>query len=73
VKLWIGTFAIAYQYYIRLEIMNSNFSDYTRIPIMLASSILTIYCVARLQFTGYYEILGKDLENMPMVIVLGLM
>ena len=72
-KLWVGTFGIAYQYYIRLEIMNSNFSDYTRIPIMLGSCILTLYSLARLQFHGTYEIFGKDFENMPMILGLGLM
>ena len=48
VKLWVGTFMIAYQYYIRLEIMNSNFSEYTRIPIIIGSCILTVYSLARL-------------------------
>ena len=73
VKIYVGTFGIAYPYYIRLEIMNSNFSDYTRIPIMLGSCILTLYSLARLQFHGKYEILGKDFENLPMILGLGLM
>jgi hypothetical protein len=48
VKLWVGTYAIAYQYYIKLEILNSNFTDRLRIPIMLASLILSVYGIARL-------------------------
>ena len=48
VKLWVGTFGLGYQYYIKLELLNSNFSNYVRIPIMLLSFMLTIYGVARL-------------------------
>jgi hypothetical protein len=48
VKLWVGTFSLGYQYYIKLELLNSNFSNYVRIPIMLASFIVTLYGVARL-------------------------
>jgi hypothetical protein len=48
VKLWVGTFGLGYQYYIKLELLNSNFSKYVQMPIMLASFILTIYGVARL-------------------------
>jgi hypothetical protein len=47
-KLWVGTFGIAYQYYIKLEIVNSNFSDYTRIPIMIFSLFFTLFGIARL-------------------------
>ena len=53
--------------------MNSTFSDYTRTPILIFSCILSLYSLVRLQFFGHYEIFGKDFENMPMVLVLGLM
>jgi len=61
VKLWVGTFTLGYQYFIKLELLNSNFSNYVRIPVMLFSFILTIYGVARLQFSGAFHPLRKDL------------
>lgn len=48
VKLWVGTFTLAYQYYVKLEIINSNFSNYSRVPIMLVSIIFTVYGIVRL-------------------------
>jgi hypothetical protein len=45
----VATFAFGYQYYIKLEIMNSNFSNFSRISIMGTSLLLTTIGIARLQ------------------------
>lgn len=54
-KLWVATFAYGYQYYIKLEILNSNFSNVSRVAIMCASLLFTVVGVAKLQFLGNLE------------------
>lgn len=54
VKMWVGTFSLGYNYYIKLEMLNSNFSDFTRIPIMGASLLFMTEGVARLQRSGTF-------------------
>lgn len=71
VKLWVGTFVIAYQYYVKLEILNANFSNKVRVPIMLCSLCFTVFGIARLQFSGKYEPLEKDSELLWQIIMLG--
>ena len=48
-KLWVATFAYGYQYYIKLEILNSNFSNYSRIAVMCTSLLFTVIGIVKLQ------------------------
>lgn len=55
VKLWVGTLVWAFQYYIKLDLVNSNFQDMIRIPLIVSSILMTLIGMARLQFSGTFE------------------
>ena len=71
-KLWIACLIWAFQYYIKLEVINSNFSDFTRIPILIGSMLFTIAGTARLQFQGVFDPFGKDVNYAPHVIAVSI-
>ena len=69
-KLWTACLIWAMLYYIKLEALNSNFSDVTRIPLIVSSMLFTIAGTARLQFSGTFNPFGKD-DGMNFVHVIG--
>lgn len=67
-KLWVACLLWAIQYYIKMEVVNSNFSDITRIPLIVSSMLFTIIGTARLQFQGIFDPFGKDINYAPHVM-----
>lgn len=73
VKLWVGTFGLDISYYIKLEILNCNFSNYVRMPVMLASLIMMTYGVVRLLKSGLFLPFGEHAEIIHYILGIGIM